>query len=416
MSEPSVNTLRIKRKRDEQGPHALVVDQPGSKKHQTYHGAIFRRIDPNDASFGRAQAPQRAASARVLPTIPVVRTTQPGEENRPARARLDSARPTQPSQGTIAQPLSPSHSSVLHQLRADPSTFRRFHLSRRSLPTCHASPSGLEKKRKRENAVPVFMERKKKAQTSTQDQEGSVGSQQELDIMQESESKSKEQASATRKRPGAGAKELQWRAKNWSTLESKKSLDTLGEPPQDVVKDLEKFAEEIDHQESKTVLSPPTTTPKKRGPKAPALRYKDRYPEEQKAQDHNAMDVDMEDDGDYVYDTYVRDVDMTKPLDENGILGLLVISDEDQELWDTFADNEESDEFDTDDEDENAEDYYGADYPEDEVDSDDEMGLDPYKYRQGASDDEEYDAEDAAWSDDEGADPEKPWTNKLQLK
>ncbi|KAF2806214.1 uncharacterized protein BDZ99DRAFT_479490 [Mytilinidion resinicola] len=414
MSEPSVNTLRIKRKRDEQGPHALVVDQPGAKKHQTYHGAVFRRIDPNDASFGRAQAPQRTASAYVLPTIPIVRTTQPGEENRPTRARLDSTTPAQSPHTSTTQPQSPSHSSLLHQLPADTSTFRRFHLSRRSLPASHASPSGVDKKRKRENAVPVFVERKKKTQTSTQGEASKAGSQQEHGGTEES--KSKDKASAVRKRPGAGAVELQWRARNWSTLESKKSFDTLKQPPKDVVKDLEKFAEEIDHQESKTASSPPRATPTKRGPKAPALRYKDRYPEESKTQDHDAIDVDMEDEGDYVYDTYVRDVDMTKPLDEGGILGLIVISDEDQELWDTFEDNEESDEFDTDDEDENAEDYYGADYPEDEVDSDDEMGLDPYKYRHGASDDEEYDAEDAAWSNDEEADPEKPWMNKLQLK
>ena len=48
-----------------------------------------------------------------------------------------------------------------------------------------------------------------------------------------------------------------------------------------------------------------------------------------------------------------------------------------------------------------AEDYYGADYPEDEVDEDDEFGVDVYKYRKDASDDEEWDADNAVWSDEE---------------
>lgn len=38
-----------------------------------------------------------------------------------------------------------------------------------------------------------------------------------------------------------------------------------------------------------------------------------------------------------------------------------------------------------------AEDYYGNDYPEDELDSDDEFDREVYKYRNGASDDEEFD-------------------------
>ena len=48
-----------------------------------------------------------------------------------------------------------------------------------------------------------------------------------------------------------------------------------------------------------------------------------------------------------------------------------------------------------------AEDYYGADYPEDEVDEDDEYDVDAYKYRKGASDDEEWDVDDTTWSDEE---------------
>lgn len=59
-----------------------------------------------------------------------------------------------------------------------------------------------------------------------------------------------------------------------------------------------------------------------------------------------------------------------------------------------------------------AEDYYGNDYPEDEVDSDDEFGKGAYNYRRGGSDDEDYDGEDPAWSDDD-ADLQHPWKRGL---
>lgn len=48
-----------------------------------------------------------------------------------------------------------------------------------------------------------------------------------------------------------------------------------------------------------------------------------------------------------------------------------------------------------------AEDYYGNDYPEDELDSDDEFDRKAYKYRNGASDDEEFDKDFDGRSDEE---------------
>ena len=48
-----------------------------------------------------------------------------------------------------------------------------------------------------------------------------------------------------------------------------------------------------------------------------------------------------------------------------------------------------------------AEDYYGNDYPEDEVDSDDEFGRDVYKYRNDASDAEDFEEDSDALSEDE---------------
>jgi hypothetical protein len=49
-----------------------------------------------------------------------------------------------------------------------------------------------------------------------------------------------------------------------------------------------------------------------------------------------------------------------------------------------------------------AEDNPRNDYPEDEVSSEDEYGQSAYKYRHGASDDEEYDAEAGPGDDENG--------------
>jgi len=49
-----------------------------------------------------------------------------------------------------------------------------------------------------------------------------------------------------------------------------------------------------------------------------------------------------------------------------------------------------------------AENHHSTDYPDEEVDSDDEFGRNPYLYRnRNASDDEEFDEDDATFSDDD---------------
>ncbi|KIW02100.1 uncharacterized protein PV09_06590 [Verruconis gallopava] len=127
----------------------------------------------------------------------------------------------------------------------------------------------------------------------------------------------------------------------------------------------------------------------------------------------DVMEVDNE--ADYVYDTYYRhQVSKDDMPDKSVSFGHLVIEEDQEDLWETYIDGQESEDekFDTDDEDSNAEDYYGADYPEDEVASDDEYDRDAYQYRKNADDLEEFDVhenynseyeEDAlVRSDDEG--------------
>lgn len=60
-----------------------------------------------------------------------------------------------------------------------------------------------------------------------------------------------------------------------------------------------------------------------------------------------------------------------------------------------------------------AENHYTADYPDEEVDSDDEYGRNAYNYRtHNASDLEEYDENDATFSDDDTESTKYPWTDR----
>lgn len=144
-----------------------------------------------------------------------------------------------------------------------------------------------------------------------------------------------------------------------------------------------------------------------------------------KADSERVQDADEEE---YVFDTFVRHLmDPAGPSYDATAerVGYLVIENEDQELWETYADAdlESEKDWDSEQDDENgvcslsiiscmkltdfpllAENYYGADYPEDELDFEDEYDEDPYKYRHGtASDEEEYDLENDVWSDDESS-------------
>lgn len=206
-----------------------------------------------------------------------------------------------------------------------------------------------------------------------------------------------EETSRPRKRPGLGAA-LHPQAT------AKPRYVGKAEPSEDVVRQFEKFSDQVEREESdapKQISRPSRFNVK---PKPPKLRYKDRHPEKAAAldaKDSDAMEVDTDE---YVYDTYVREIMLPdadgKIPEPQGTVGFIVINEEDVVWWNG---NDESDrEFDLDDEDENAEDYYANDYPEDELSSDDEYDRDPYKYR--GEGDEEYDLDDAESDDDDGED------------
>lgn len=152
-------------------------------------------------------------------------------------------------------------------------------------------------------------------------------------------------------------------------------------------------------------------------PKAPKLRYHERHPTEnvaqqQRAKDQaapaaaastSAMDIDMidtSDDDDYVIETYERVPaerlrDQAVPAHRIGLL----VFDNEPDVADFFYgnDDETDDEFPEDEDDENAENYYAHEYPDEELEWSDEFDHNAYHYAaQNFSENEEWDDRDFA--------------------
>ncbi|OKL61140.1 hypothetical protein UA08_03593 [Talaromyces atroroseus] len=256
---------------------------------------------------------------------------------------------------------------------------------------------------------------------------------------------------STRKRPVVNQAEKNWRAQHQPAISAaKEHLTTKYEQTADdldrLAADLEQVMLDIESEENQMdglVHKSPSTTanahvsiaPK---PKTP-LKYQPRHPaprktaalsayvtneEEYALEDKTMHEADS--DGEYVYDTYIRiplhtapqlpqqklqsDITgYTDPLAEanaaNGIstigptrtdIGVVVITSDDEEIWDQYLEDDQDSEvdWDGDDVDSNAEDNPANDYPDEELSSADEYDDKPSiyrRYRSTASDDEEYD-------------------------
>ncbi|KAJ8068043.1 hypothetical protein OCU04_003619 [Sclerotinia nivalis] len=311
---------------------------------------------------------------------------------------------------------------------------RRFHLSRSATPAVSSSP-GVRKR----NAT-VFIERRVRQKT----QEEKWTSVANAAIESENVATEKQdQEEKPRKKPGRGSRVQVASAKDKkdtkevtapqskppSALVNPWGLDTDDLAAQMQAYTLQEIGRSIAESKAEEPTPPsPVQSSFRRPassrfkPKKPALRYKERHPEE------NAMEVDqdqmsgveteedMDTDTEYIIETYHRvpaeDIDNEDNKINFGILVLDAQSDIDEfyQEWDT--DEEVEDEAE---EDENDENYYTADYPDAEVDSDDEYNRNAYAYRTGnASDLEEFDEDDSdedemGFSDDETDKLKYPW-------
>ena len=156
-------------------------------------------------------------------------------------------------------------------------------------------------------------------------------------------------------------------------------------------------------------------------PKLSAARSRDLHRQRvESAAARQIIDHDMADaeDEDYIYDTYVlapveESAAVDEPTKSNGDIGYLILTEDDQSIWEAYIEDETVETESSDDDDENAEGHYGADYPEDELGSDDEFDRNAYGYRRnGDSDNEEWDEDTGNYSGDEEEKAMRAWRTK----
>ncbi|RAO71076.1 uncharacterized protein BHQ10_007088 [Talaromyces amestolkiae] len=419
--------------------------------------------------------------------IPTVRATSPGAEFRAERAQAESRRQeADAKRKRLQEPISkflgvsdglsdreneksatasktgtPASPSSTPPLSASPAPFptslRRFHISRPSTPLSVATGSGVSKGNTPSRARAILVEKLTRAPSLRgvsvlETLEKTAGSSVEIDTVVQSQlakTQTEDEVPIRRKRPIVNKAEKQWREQQKSTISAaKEHLTTKYEPQSDdldkLAKELEEVMLDIEAEENRMdVYHKPPSAPapaivpqRQKGP----LKYMPRNPgarrtvpteasrmaEEQPDKTIHVAEAEMDSDGDYVYDTYIRvpihtvassvsgatpksDIASYKdPLSEantpGGIsidptrtdIGVVVITSDDEDIWDQYLEEDQDSEvdWDGDDVDSNAEDNPANDYPDDELSSADEYDDNPSiyrRYRAANSDDEEFD-------------------------
>ncbi|CAG8946854.1 unnamed protein product [Penicillium salamii] len=398
--------------------------------------------------------------------VPTVRATSPGAEFREAQ-RVATARkeaeerhrnaiysgpspfsdlPALPkpdsNASTASRPRSPARASSPSRAQA----LRRFQISRSNLASLHSTGGGVQKRRAGPApGVAVLVEQ---LQRNPHSRKGSMVS----DMIAEGETHSRGLSALSkelvadpvassptkpRKRPVVNQAEKRWREQRRGTISTAKQnlSDSLeksastqdknwDEESERLAREFEQVALEIEQDQeeengmdvdSQAGRNPPAPVPHHQpvlssGPKTP-LKHQPRLPKEPRVAPSPAASqvtksdeaVEEDDEGDYVYDVYIR-----RPLSESEMLknplaeyeseqqqksvtksqpgvGVIVITAEDEQYWEDFVEDDEE-EWDSEDADSNAENNPANDYPDEEISSDDD-------------DDDEFDFDDSASED-----------------
>lgn len=363
MSGP--NLLKIKRKRHDLPPDALVVERPGKQQATEAHYLLRKEQLFESAGVEEPAQQQNCGASRALH-------------------------------------VSGSGVNGAASGRPRSSEKRTFHLTRPSTPE-----AGVKKRRPKDDGVATFMERKAKRNAQ--------------DLMERAERQREDSIHKPEALKRAGRGYLMERnTSDTASGQASSSQDRIDPRMQAVADSLHEFA--MAEVAKEATLKPKITA----RPKLPPQRSRELHHQRIIRSGTNGSvktvntDKDGEEDADYVYDTYVLapTTDMgaaqVDAQDALGNVGYLVITEEDQAVWETYIEDDPSDkDWNSDEDDENAEDWYGADYPDDELASDDEFGRNAYGYRgHGASDDEEYDEDTGTWSEDEYERQMQPWRKK----
>ena len=266
---------------------------------------------------------------------------------------------------------------------------RRFHLTKRSFqassPYTNIKSPAEKHRNQRKNELAVFMEAGKVSKTrSARRNQTNI---KEAPAQPEKDEEEQSEASVpVQKRANATAVERKWRAENWekpkeiraSLIQGSKQASDRSQPSSEwdyespeLAAQLQQIAfEEIKTQQERS-KDLGARQQLKVQPKPPKPRRiadpRDRYDAEE---DHVMADgPDLNDDTDYIFDTYVRSntaplgtMESTDPLIDPlqkfdpSKMGVLIIEDgEEEELWETFGEDADSDvDFNSDQEDENG--------------------------------------------------------------
>lgn len=286
--------------------------------------------------------------------------------------------------GVASQPSTPPKASQPNHKISSPSKPkpqpRKFHLSRRtfSLIPAGSEPKGkIHKRKQRRNDLPVFVEKSGLARF-TQDNLPKIP-EVSRDTAHTKGNGHHKAESTDGPKIALGARESEVKTTGAAVTSStpsmaKKVNEKLSEYSQNSIMlawQLQELATKESLRSSPDLRgSQPQSQPKiKLKPPRPRPQEKERKSVDSGGDQVMEDVIDIESEKDFVYDTYVRSSgqvvstlkDMTEPrvselenIDNNRI-GILVIEDEDQEIWETFAEEEESDkEWNSEEEDENG--------------------------------------------------------------
>ncbi len=255
------------------------------------------------------------------------------------------------------------------------SIYRKYHLSHDSYPSLKRQPSFTSGIRKRQRptrdhlAVFVESERGEELIQRTIREHSGVS----LDKSGDPESQVNAD-SAIRKRPNVNAAERAWRLETWGKQNAvsgeiepekkDKAATSWDAESMEIAQELQQIALE----QSRAAPKLPTATTPKIKPKPPGPR---RTTEIVTAEDDISNQINasnLDEDGDYIIDTYIRTPLQTFDLDikpgagfdpvgkiDTGKIGILVIEEDQEKLWEDFGDEDQSEvEFESDEEDENG--------------------------------------------------------------
>ena len=253
------------------------------------------------------------------------------------------------------------------------SPLRKFHLTHETYPSLKRKPSltnGIHKRqRPQKDRLAVFVESEKQEELirrTIREHKGTSPNKTEHESTEDHENQSNAY-STIRKRPNVNAAEKAWRSETWgnqNAVPGEIEPEIKNQPATSWNAASMQMAQELQQialDQSPAASEIPEATKPKFQPKPPPPRLP-------KVASGLAAYSNLDDDGDYIIDTYVRapvkmhymEVQPGSSFDpltniERGKIGILVIEENQEEAWEGFGDDEHSEpEFASDEEDENG--------------------------------------------------------------